>query len=135
MLYSKIHINSSLFTKLNEPFILINWIYLILAILYRNHENVIIKVVKDIPNPYALNSKFEKRFIFTLNKIYAWTLMEYERVVMLDVDNVFLRAPDELFQCGEFCAVFINPCIFHTGLFVLKVEFFSFSKCNLDNMT
>ncbi|KAE8712945.1 putative glucuronosyltransferase PGSIP7 [Hibiscus syriacus] len=27
---------------------------------------------------------------------------------------------DELFQCGQFCAVFINPCIFHTGLFVLQ---------------
>lgn len=93
---------------------------------HRNDEDVIVKVVKDIPNPYARNPKFDKRFMFTLNKMYAWTLTEYERIVMLDVDNVFLRAPDELFQCGEFCAAFINPCIFHTGLFVLKVEFFMY---------
>ncbi|KAH7331601.1 hypothetical protein KP509_20G042400 [Ceratopteris richardii] len=39
---------------------------------------------------------------------------------MLDADNIFLRNTDELFQCGQFCAVFINPCIFHTGLFVLE---------------
>ncbi|CAM0903454.1 unnamed protein product [Alopecurus aequalis] len=39
---------------------------------------------------------------------------------MLDSDNMFLQNTDELFQCGQFCAVFINPCIFHTGLFVLK---------------
>jgi alpha-N-acetylglucosamine transferase len=80
-----------------------------------------VKVVNDIPNPYINKPKFDKRFIFTLNKMYAWSLTEYERVVMLDADNLFLRAPDELFQCGEFCAAFINPCIFHTGLFVLKV--------------
>ncbi|KAK5813139.1 Glycogenin-2 [Gossypium arboreum] len=35
-------------------------------------------------------------------------------------DNLFLHKTDELFQCGQFCAVFINPCIFHTGLFVLQ---------------
>ena len=98
--------------------------FFVFNILYRTYEGIIVKVVKDIPNPYAKNPKFERRFIFTLNKIHGWSLTEYERVVMLDVDNVFLRAPDELFQCGEFCAAFINPCIFHTGLFVLKVETF-----------
>lgn len=48
--------------------------------------------------------------------------MEYDRVVMLDADNLFLRNPDELFQCGQFCAAFINPCVFHTGLFVLQAS-------------
>jgi len=79
--------------------------------------------VDDIQNPYRNQHNFDLRFMFTLNKIYAWTLTEYQRVVMLDVDNLFLRAPDELFQCGQFCAVFINPCIFHTGLFVLQARF------------
>lgn len=46
---------------------------------------------------------------------------------MLDADNLFLQNTDELFQCGQFCAVFINPCIFHTGLFVLQVsKYYSF---------
>lgn len=51
---------------------------------------------------------------------------------MLDADNLFLRKTDELFQCGQFCAVFINPCIFHTGLFVLQVEFRSRPSSNLE---
>lgn len=85
-------------------------------------------MVDDIQNPYRANHSFDKRFAFTLNKIYAWRLTEYQRVVMLDVDNLFLRKPDELFQCGQFCAVFINPCIFHTGLFVLQASYYSESS-------
>ncbi|XP_057787013.1 putative glucuronosyltransferase PGSIP8 [Salvia miltiorrhiza] len=76
--------------------------------------------VENIRNPYSVQSQFDWRFKLTLNKLYAWKLVQYDRVVMLDADNLFLRKTDELFQCGQFCAVFINPCIFHTGLFVLQ---------------
>lgn len=75
--------------------------------------------VENIKNPYRSYRK-TRRFKLSFNKLHAWSLVEYERVVMLDSDNIFLRKPDELFQCGQFCAVFINPCIFHTGLFVLE---------------
>ncbi|KAJ7531681.1 hypothetical protein O6H91_14G054100 [Diphasiastrum complanatum] len=85
-----------------------------------NNEGVRVVSVENIQNPYRNRSNIDKRFMFTLNKLYAWSLLDYERVVMLDADNLFLLRTDELFQCGEFCAVFINPCIFHTGLFVLK---------------
>uniref|UniRef100_A0A0D6QVC6 Glucuronosyltransferase PGSIP8 n=1 Tax=Araucaria cunninghamii TaxID=56994 RepID=A0A0D6QVC6_ARACU len=85
-----------------------------------NEDGVIVKTVDNIKNPYANRRGFQKRFTLTLNKLYAWTLVEYERVVMLDADNLFVQNTDELFQCGEFCAAFINPCVFHTGLFVLK---------------
>ena len=78
--------------------------------------------VENINNPYKGQQNFDKRFKLTLNKLYAWSLVEYDRVVMLDADNLFLQKTDELFQCGQFCAVFINPCIFHTGLFVLQVK-------------
>ncbi|KAL3688071.1 hypothetical protein R1sor_014380 [Riccia sorocarpa] len=83
-------------------------------------DGIRLVIVEDIQNPYRNQPDFDMRFMFTLNKIYAWTLTDYERVVMLDVDNLFLQKADELFQCGEFCAAFINPCIFHTGLFVLE---------------
>ncbi|KAJ8526770.1 hypothetical protein K7X08_029247 [Anisodus acutangulus] len=76
--------------------------------------------VENLNNPYKGQSNFNWRFKLTLNKLYAWSLTDYERVVMLDSDNLFLQKTDELFQCGQFCAVFINPCIFHTGLFVLQ---------------
>lgn len=81
-------------------------------------------IVENIDNPYRNQPKFDRRFISTLNKLYAWKLTDYDRVVMLDADNLFLRAPDELFLCGKFCASFINPCVFHTGLFVVKVCIF-----------
>lgn len=84
--------------------------------------------VENVENPYRNQANFDKRFMLTLNKLYAWSLVEYDRVVMLDSDNLFLDKTDELFQCGQFCAVFINPCIFHTGLFVLQVgDFILFS--------
>ncbi|KAM1145833.1 hypothetical protein ACFX13_038552 [Malus domestica] len=76
--------------------------------------------VENVNNPYRNQANFDKRFKLTLNKLYAWSLVDYDRVVMLDADNLFLQKTDELFQCGQFCAAFINPCIFHTGLFVLQ---------------
>ncbi|CAH8317140.1 unnamed protein product [Eruca vesicaria subsp. sativa] len=76
--------------------------------------------VENLENPYKKQTNFDNRFKLSLNKLYAWSLSNYDRVVMLDADNLFLKNTDELFQCGSFCAVFINPCIFHTGLFVLQ---------------
>ncbi|KAL5551170.1 hypothetical protein UlMin_001346 [Ulmus minor] len=76
--------------------------------------------VENLNNPYEVQPDFDWRFKLTMNKLYAWSLVEYERVIMLDSDNLFLKNTDELFQCGQFCAAFINPCIFHTGLFVLQ---------------
>ncbi|KAF3448334.1 hypothetical protein FNV43_RR09047 [Rhamnella rubrinervis] len=64
--------------------------------------------VENMNNPYKNQANFDRRFKLTLNKLYAWSLVEYERVVMLDADNLFLNKTDELFQCGQFCAVFIT---------------------------
>ncbi|KAF3340215.1 putative glucuronosyltransferase PGSIP8 [Carex littledalei] len=86
----------------------------------QKEDGVKVVSVENLKNPYEKQGNFDKRFKLTLNKLYAWSLVRYDRVVMLDSDNIFLQKTDELFQCGEFCAVFINPCIFHTGLFVLK---------------
>lgn len=83
-------------------------------------DGVKVVTVKNINNPYENQGNFNSRFKLTLNKLYAWSLVEYDRVIMLDSDNLFIQKTDELFQCGQFCAVFINPCIFHTGLFVLQ---------------
>ncbi|KAJ6806048.1 putative glucuronosyltransferase PGSIP8 [Iris pallida] len=86
----------------------------------RVEDGVKVVTVENLKNPYEKQGNFNSRFKLTLNKLYAWSLTDYDRVVMLDSDNLFLQSTDELFQCGQFCAVFINPCIFHTGLFVLQ---------------
>lgn len=102
-----------------------SWLSLVSLIdTYRQEEDgAKVVSVDNVQNPYKNQSNFDRRFKLTLNKLYAWSLEEYDRVVMLDSDNLFLQKTDELFQCGQFCAVFINPCIFHTGLFVLQVNF------------
>ena len=46
-------------------------------------------------------------------------MLEYERVIYMDADNIFFHNIDNLFKCGHFCAVYMNPCNFHTGLFVV----------------
>lgn len=46
-------------------------------------------------------------------------MLDYERVIYMDADNLFFQNIDELFKCGHFCAVYMNPCNFHTGLFVV----------------
>ncbi|GMH09534.1 hypothetical protein Nepgr_011375 [Nepenthes gracilis] len=83
-------------------------------------DGVKVERVENMINPYRFQNNFDDRFLLTMNKLYVWRLVKYDRVVMIDADNLFLQRTDELFQCGKFCAVFINPCIFHTGLFVLK---------------
>ncbi|CEG42551.1 glucuronosyltransferase pgsip8-like [Plasmopara halstedii] len=75
--------------------------------------------VINIDNPFVGGTLRNKGFIYTLNKLHVWNMLEYERVVYLDADNVLIRNADELFLCGEFCAVFMNPCHFHTGLLVV----------------
>ncbi|XP_042511190.1 putative glucuronosyltransferase PGSIP8 [Macadamia integrifolia] len=82
-------------------------------------DGIKVKRVENLHNPYQSEDSHD-RFKLTMNKFYAWSLVDYDRVVMLDADNLILQKTDELFQCGQFCAVFINPCIFHTGLFVLQ---------------
>lgn len=78
--------------------------------------------VDNVANPYTENAKFLDRFKYSLNKLYAWALTQYRRVIMLDADVIAIKNPDELFLCGHFCALFMNPCHFHTGLLVLKPE-------------
>ena len=46
-------------------------------------------------------------------------MLDYERVIYMDADNIFFHNIDNLFKCGHFCAVYMNPCNFHTGLFVV----------------
>eukprot|EP00501_MAST-03F_sp_TOSAG23-6_P002433 GSMAST32.ASY1.ANO1.2542.1 assembled CDS len=83
-------------------------------------DGAILKDVENVFNPFTGHVK--KHFTKTLNKIHLWGMTEYDRVVYLDADNIVLENADELFQCGHFCAVYMNPINFHTGLLVLKPD-------------
>jgi hypothetical protein len=77
--------------------------------------------VVDIENPFSHGLK---RFQYTFNKLHLWNMTEYERVIYLDADNIVLNQTiiEELFYCGHFCVVYMNPCHFHTGLMVVKPD-------------
>ncbi|KAF4319795.1 hypothetical protein BBO99_00006108 [Phytophthora kernoviae] len=64
--------------------------------------------VSNIENPFVGGTLRNKNFIYTLNKLHVWNLLEYERVVYLDADNVLIRNSDELFLCGEFYQGFLS---------------------------
>jgi len=89
-------------------------------------DGAIVKVVPNIPNPFKTDvskrGKYNPHFEFTMNKLLVWNMTEYERVIFMDEDNLVVYNIDELFMCGHFCVVFLNPLFFHTGLMVVKPD-------------
>lgn len=63
----------------------------------REEDGLKVVRVENVYNPYKANNSND-RFKLTMNKLYAWNLVNYERVIMLDADNLFLQNTDELFQ-------------------------------------
>ena len=47
----------------------------------------------NVPNPYAGSAKYLNRFRHSLNKLYAWGLTQYRRVVMIDADVIAFATP------------------------------------------
>ena len=81
-------------------------------------DGALVMEVANIENPYK---HVKRRFTHTLNKLHLWNLTAYDRLIYLDADNLILdKRMDELFSCGHFCAVYMNPVNFHTGLLVVK---------------
>eukprot|EP00759_Apiculatamorpha_spiralis_P008175 PhF_6_TR15096/c0_g1_i2/m.23756 len=78
-----------------------------------------VRTMENIANPY---SNKQQRFLHVLNKLHAWSMTEYRRVVMLDADILAIKDPDRLFSCGAFCAVYLNAVSFHTALLVVKPD-------------
>lgn len=84
-------------------------------------EGATIRAVEDVENPFSHGLA---RFAHTFNKLYLWNMTEFDRLIYLDADNIAVRRDmlDDLFRCGHFCVVYMNPCHFHTGLMVVKPD-------------
>eukprot|EP00937_MAST-01D_sp_MAST-1D-sp2_P003823 g3823.t1 len=81
-------------------------------------DGCILREVGIIENPYADHVK--AHFLYTLIKLHLWNQLDYDRLVYMDADNIALGKLGALFACGHFCAEFMNPVNFHTGLLVIK---------------
>jgi Glycosyl transferase family 8 len=90
------------------------------------NDGAILAMVDNIKNPFKQDSDrrttYKAHFEFTLNKLFLWDMLRYDRVVYLDTDNIVLGNMDEIFQCCRFCAEFMNQRNFHTGLMVIKPD-------------
>eukprot|EP01117_Protostelium_nocturnum_P011125 TRINITY_DN4040_c0_g1_i1.p1 TRINITY_DN4040_c0_g1~~TRINITY_DN4040_c0_g1_i1.p1 ORF type:complete len:515 (+),score=88.39 TRINITY_DN4040_c0_g1_i1:235-1779(+) len=80
----------------------------------------VLDIPSTIKNPYQDEKIYQNRFGAVMSKLNMFNLVEYEKIVYLDADTMMLKNSDELFNCGDFCAVFINPCIFNSGVMVIS---------------
>ncbi|KAK1869226.1 hypothetical protein I4F81_011707 [Pyropia yezoensis] len=72
-----------------------------------------------VRSPYTDNDKYNPRFDAVLTKLRVWTLVQYRRVLLLDGDVLISGDMAPLFGCGTFCAAFLNPCHFNSGVVLL----------------
>jgi len=85
---------------------------------------IVLDIPKKIDNSYAGDAVFQDRFAAVMSKLNMFNMTQYEKIVYLDADTMmidqFHKSNDVLFKCGDLCAVFINPCIFNSGVMVIK---------------
>ena len=71
-----------------------------------------------IANPFP---RAAQRWRGVFLKLTAWSLDEYDAVLLLDADNVALAPLDALFGCpAALCAVSMQACRFHTGMLLVR---------------
>ncbi|GAB4858039.1 hypothetical protein Ancab_015941 [Ancistrocladus abbreviatus] len=100
---------------------------------YRKQEDGVRAMrVVNLNNPYKTQDNFDDIFQLTMNDLYAWILHGYDRVVMLDSDNLFVQKTDEPFHCGAFCVVFINSTLPSKGVFQDMIPALERGRANPD---
>lgn len=82
-------------------------------------DGITVITVPETDSPYANDHKFQKRFFLSLTKLRVFNMTNYSRIVFIDADSLVLGDLSLLFRCANFCAAFINPCHFNTGLMLL----------------
>ena len=65
-----------------------------------------VRIVPDIEVHGSRLKKCEGRFVGVFNKLNAWGLTEFEKVILLDVDTLVLKPLDELFGSETPMAMF-----------------------------
>lgn len=82
-------------------------------------DGIKVKRIPTVRTPYAADAGFDSRFEGVLTKLAIFNMTEYSRIVFVDADALVTRDMSDTFACGRFCAVFINPCHFNSGLMLV----------------
>lgn len=86
---------------------------------------------EPIVNPQPDQDMFFSRFRNTFTKLNAWSLVELDKIVLLDADTIVLQNIDELFERPAIAAApdFLLPDRFNSGVMVVEP-----SKAVFDSM-
>ncbi|CDF40752.1 Glycosyl transferase, family GT8 [Chondrus crispus] len=92
------------------------------AITQMRRDGLTVLPVPNVHSPYTSHAKFDDRFAEVMTKLTVFNLTTYSRIVFIDADSLVLRDLSPLFSCARFCAAFINPCYFNSGLMLLTPD-------------
>lgn len=82
-------------------------------------DGIEVLLVPTVSSPYTHDIKFQQRFLNVMTKLTVFNMTQYSRLVFIDADSLVIRDLSPLFTCGQFCATYINPCYFNSGLMVV----------------
>jgi inositol phosphorylceramide glucuronosyltransferase 1 len=82
-------------------------------------DGITVLPVPQVVTPYMKDERFDPRFGAVMTKLTIFNMTQYSRIAFVDADALVLRDMSDLFNCGFFCAVFINPCHFNSGLMLV----------------
>lgn len=77
-----------------------------------------VRVVPKIANPHVNHPSFQKRLLYVFTKLNLFNMLDFDRIVYLDADTLVTANIDELFGCGDLCAV-PRDQFFNAGVLVL----------------
>lgn len=90
-------------------------------------DGVSVRHIPTVRTPYATDAHFQSRFGNVMTKLAIFNMTDYKRLVFLDADSVVLRDMSDVWRCGRFCAVFINPSHFNSGMMLVTPSSVTFA--------
>lgn len=81
-----------------------------------------VREVEPIENPRPESHQFFPRYAHSFNKLQAWSLSDFDKLVVMDADTIALQNVDDLFARPAIAAApdFLLPDRFNSGVMVIE---------------
>jgi alpha-N-acetylglucosamine transferase len=81
-----------------------------------------VREIEPIENPRPEAQQFFPRYAHSFNKLQAWSLYDFDKLVVMDADTIALQNIDELFERPAIAAApdFLLPDRFNSGVMVVE---------------